>query len=122
MPTFGKLVEYNETEDWRGHYIERVNHFFEANEITDPDQKRSTFLVSVGGQNLPIQFEVWPLQTIRMLKPMARPVPRPSAIVQRFKFNTSSQKPGETIAMFLSALRHLPEHYEFGTTLYDMLS
>ena len=29
MPTFGKLDEYNETEDWR-HYIERarVNFFF----------------------------------------------------------------------------------------------
>ena len=30
LPTFGKLDEYNETEDWR-HYIERVNHFFKAN-------------------------------------------------------------------------------------------
>ena len=29
MSTFGKLDEYNETEDWC-HYIERVNHFFEA--------------------------------------------------------------------------------------------
>ncbi|KAL9961177.1 hypothetical protein ACROYT_G030075 [Oculina patagonica] len=49
MPTFGKLDEYNETEDWR-HYIERVNYFFEANEITDPDNKRSIFLVSVGAK------------------------------------------------------------------------
>ena len=44
MPTFGKLDEYNETEDWR-HYIERVNHFFEGNEITDSGEKRSIFLV-----------------------------------------------------------------------------
>ena len=29
MSTFGKLDEFNETEDWC-HYIERVNHFFEA--------------------------------------------------------------------------------------------
>lgn len=49
MPTFGKLDEYSETEDWR-HYIECVNHFFEANEITDPDKKRSIFLVSVGAK------------------------------------------------------------------------
>lgn len=49
MPTFGKLDEYNETEDWR-HYIERVNHFFGANEITDPDKRRSIFLVSVGAK------------------------------------------------------------------------
>ena len=46
MPTFEKLDEYNETEDWC-HYIERVNLFFDASEITDPDKKRSLFLVSV---------------------------------------------------------------------------
>ena len=45
MPTFGKLDEYNETEDWR-HYIERVNHFFEGNEITEI----SIFLVCVGAK------------------------------------------------------------------------
>ena len=49
MPTFGKVDEYNETEEWR-HYIERVNHFFEANEITDLAKKRSIFLVSVGAK------------------------------------------------------------------------
>ena len=46
---FGKLDEYNETEDWR-HYIEGVNHFFEANEITDPDKRRSIFLVCMGAK------------------------------------------------------------------------
>ena len=50
MPTFEKLDEYNETEDWWSHYIDRVNHFFEANEITDPDKGRSIFLVCVGAK------------------------------------------------------------------------
>ena len=49
MPTFGKLDEYNETEDWR-HDMERVNHFFGANEIIDPDKRRSIFLVFVGAK------------------------------------------------------------------------
>ena len=49
MPTFGKFDEYNETEDWR-HYIEGVNNFFEANEITDPDKRRSICLVCVGAK------------------------------------------------------------------------
>ena len=48
-------------------------------------------------------------------------MPKPSAIVQRFKFNTRSQQPGETIAMFLAELRHLSEHCEFGITLDEML-
>ena len=43
------------------------------------------------------------------------------AIVQRFKFNTRTQQPGETIAMFLAELRHLTEHWEFGTTLDEVL-
>ena len=49
MPTFRKLDEYNETEDWC-HYIERVNLFFDANESTDPAKQRSLFLVSVGAK------------------------------------------------------------------------
>ena len=46
---------------------------------------------------------------------------KPSAIVQRFRFNARSQQPGETIAMFLAELRHLSEHCEFGITLDEML-
>ena len=49
-------------------------------------------------------------------------MPKPSAIVQRFKFNTRSQQPGDTITMFLAELRHLnTEHCEFGITLDEML-
>ena len=48
-------------------------------------------------------------------------MPKPSAIVQRFKFNTRTQQPGEAIAMFLAELRHLTEHCEFGATLEEKL-
>ena len=126
MPTFGKVDEYNETEEWR-HYIERVNHFFEANEITDL-AKRSIFLVSVGAKTYKlIRSLVTPADPKdKSYEELAKLVqdhymPKPSAIVQRFKFNTRSQQPGENIAMFLAELRHLTEHCEFGTTLDEML-
>ena len=48
MPTFGKVDEYQD-EDWR-HYVEPLNHFFEANEITDAAKQRSILLVSVGAK------------------------------------------------------------------------
>lgn len=106
MPTFGNLAEYNETEDWR-HYIERVNLFFDANEITDPDKKRSLFLVSVGAKTYKlIRSLVAPEdpkdKSYEALAKLAQEhfMPKPSAIVQRFKLNTRSQQPGETIAMF----------------------
>ena len=43
--------------------------------------------------------------------------PKPSAIVQRFKFNTRFRKPGETIASYLAELRSFSEHCDFKTTL-----
>ena len=113
IPTFAKLDEYNETGDWR-YYIECVNHFFEANEIKDPGRRRSIFVVSVGAK------------TCKLVRSLVAPeypkdksyedlakllqdhfVPKPTPIVQRFKFNTRSQQPGETIAMLLAELRHL---------------
>lgn len=100
MPTFGKLDEYN--EDWR-HYIERVNHFG-ANEITDPDKRRSIFLVSVGAKTYKlIRSLVAPEdpkdKSYEDLAKLAQEhfMPKPSAIVQPFKFNTRTQQPGETM-------------------------
>ena len=42
-------------------------------------------------------------------------------ILQRFKFGSRKQKPGESIATFTSELRRLSEHCNFGNTLDDML-
>ena len=120
MPTFGKLDEYNETEDWR-HYIERVNHFFEANEITDPDKRRSIFLVCVGAKTYKLVRSLVATEDPKdkSYEDLAKLLqdhfmPKPSAIVQRFKFNTRSQQPGETIAMVLAELRNLSKHCAFG--------
>ena len=120
MPTFGKLDEFNETEDWR-HYIERVNHFFEANEITDPDKRRSIFLVCVGAKTYKLVGSLVAPEDPKdkSYEDLAKLLqdhfmPKPSAIVQRFKFNTRSQQPGETIAMVLAELRNLSKHCAFG--------
>ena len=48
-------------------------------------------------------------------------VPKPSEIVQRFKFNTCVRQPGESVSTFVAHLRALLEHCEFGDTLEDML-
>ena len=47
--------------------------------------------------------------------------PKPSKIVQRFKFNTRNQAEGESIATYLAALRTLAEHCEYRDSLKDML-
>ena len=47
--------------------------------------------------------------------------PKPSAIVQRFRFHSRSQKEGESIADFVAELRRLSEHCQFEAVLNDML-
>ena len=47
--------------------------------------------------------------------------PPPSAIVQRFRFHSRTQKEGETVAEFIADLRKLSEHCKFADTLDDML-
>ena len=44
----GRINEYDSTkEDWQ-QYVERVDHFFIANAITDADRKKSAFLAVIG--------------------------------------------------------------------------
>lgn len=46
---FGKINEFDSTkEDQPQIYVERVNHFFAANEITDADKKKLAFLAVIG--------------------------------------------------------------------------
>lgn len=48
-------------------------------------------------------------------------LPKPSVIVQRYKFNTRSRQSSESISTFLAELRALSEYCEFGRTLDKML-
>lgn len=47
--------------------------------------------------------------------------PKPSEIVQRFKFNSRYRKEGESISTYVAELRQLTKHCNFGTALEDML-
>ena len=47
--------------------------------------------------------------------------PRPSAITQRFKFNSQVRQQGETVAEYVADLHKLYEHCDFKDALKDML-
>ena len=47
--------------------------------------------------------------------------PKPSVIVQCYRFNLCNRRSGESVAAYVAELRHLSEHCEFGTTLSQML-
>ena len=47
--------------------------------------------------------------------------PRPSEIVERFKFHSRNRKEDEGVAMYVAVLRKLSEHCNYGETLPEML-
>ena len=47
--------------------------------------------------------------------------PKPSVTVERFRFNSRTQRPGESVAEFVAQLKCLSEHCEFGAAAKEML-
>ena len=127
MATYGKVEEYKEDEEWV-EYVERLTHYFTANEIEDEGKQRSILLSVCGAKTYKlIRNLVAPEKPdSKSFKELAELVknhrnPKPSEIVQRFKFNSRFRKEGESISTYVAELRQLTEHCNFGTALEDML-
>ena len=127
MANHGKLEEYDSQEEW-SQYIERLEFYFEANGVDDEDKQRAILLSVCGSKTYKlIRNLITPRKPSE--KTFAELVefvqqhqhPKPSAIVQRFKFNTRFRKPGESIASYVAELRSLSEHCDFKSTLEEML-
>ena len=127
MATFGKIEEYNPDTDSWNEYVERLEHFFLANDIESKDKKKA-ILLSTGGA-----------RTYKLLRNLSAPEkpgnktfdelvtlmrhhqnPKPSIIMERFKFNKRDRQTHESISTYMSELRRLSEFCEYGTTLDDM--
>ena len=127
MATYGKVEEFKEDEEWV-EYIERLTHYFTANDIEDEDKQRSILLSVCGAKTYKlIRNLVAPDKPdSKTFKELAELVqnhrnPKPSEIVQRFKFNSRFRKEGESVATYVAELRQLTEHCNFGGVLEDML-
>ena len=128
MVTHGKINQFDPSHEAWATYVERLEFYFIANGIEDPEKKRAVLLTVSG----PATYKL-----IRNLSSPKKPAeksydklvvlvkshytPKPSVIVQRFQFHSRTQKPGETVATFVAELRQLSEFCEFGASLEDML-
>ena len=126
--TFGRIDEFEEgQEDWI-QYVERLEHFFEANDVSTDAKKRSILLSVMGPSAYKLlrslvspdkpgekSYE----ELVTAMKLHHNPVP--SEIVQRYKFNCRFRREGESVAKFVSELRSLAEFCNYGATLDDML-
>ena len=127
--SFGKLEEFNTAngDDWV-QYIERMEHYFVANDITDSTKQRSVLISSMGAKaykvlrNLVAPNKPTDVSFKNLVKTMTTHFcPPPSEIAQRFRFNTRVRESDETVAAYVAELRSLSEHCNFGETLDLML-
>ena len=127
----GKIDQFDLGQEEWPQYVERLGQFLEANEITGEakaDKRRATFLSVIGPT---------PYKLLRSLLAPAKPSektfevlvatltqhysPPPSEVMQRFRFNSRSRKPGESVAACVAELCRLAEFCNYGTTLDKML-
>ena len=125
---YGTLSKYNPHMQFWENYAEVMGHYFAANDIKEDKKKHAIFLASVGDK------------IYALIKSLCQPgspgdkkfgelvelvqehfTPKPSEIVQRYKFYTCTRQAGETVHQFVTALRNLSKHCNFGTTLNTMM-
>jgi len=108
--------------DWKS-YVEQVQLYFTANDIADAAKQRAILLTSCGDSTYRHIKDVLTPQapTDVSFKTMcdamaAHLQPEPSEIVQRFRFNTRVRQPHEPISTYVTQLKRLAEHCNFGNT------
>ncbi len=128
MATHGRLSDFDSAlEDWES-YVECLDMYFTANDVEASEKRRAILLSAYGAptyrliKNLLAPKKPTEVEYKEIVKQMATHYhPTPVVMVQRFRFNSRCHKPGESVAIFVSELKKLSEHCDFGTTLDDML-
>ena len=128
MTTIRKIDVFDETQESWETYVERVQHFFAANDVDD-NHKVPTLLSLIGSK------------TYSLLKDLLLPEkpadknfdeivstlqkhsnPKPLEIAERFRFYKRNQQEGESILSYIAELKKLTTHCNFGSNLEETLA
>ena len=128
MVMHGSLVQFNpDKEEWTS-YMEHLNYYLIANEVTDNANICAILMSGCGPMTYTTIRTLVDSETHTTIKHndlieivTSHFDPKPSFIVQGFKFYNSSREKGESIATYVAALRGLAEHCEYGYSLNIML-
>ena len=128
MATYGTVGEFKENEESWTQYVERLEQYFLANEIKNQTKMRAILLSVCGSKTYGLLRDISqpdkPAETefaIIVKELEKRYHPKPSEIVERFKFHSRLRKEGENVTTFVAELRKLSEHLNFGESLEGML-
>ena len=124
----GQIKSFDPAQKEWPQYVETFEQFFEANEITGKSKvvkRRATFLSVVGRSSYTLLRSLVAPQkpTDKTFEELVKILskhysPKPTEVIQRFKFNYHSRKEGESVADYVAELRRLAE---FCNTLDKML-
>ena len=108
-------------------YIERVNLYFEANEI-DATKRVSVLLTLIGDRTYSVLKDLLDpdAPSTKTLKQIVDVLtehysPKKSVIAERFTFSRRRQGSNESMAEYIAAIKKLSVHCNFGTFLNDAL-
>lgn len=125
-PVIGHLGPFDVSTSW-SNYQERLEFFFEANDIVDVGKKRAILLTQFGASAYEVLRSLVTPQGPKdftyeqlVVKLKNHFNPKPNEIIERFNFNKRTQKKGESIADFVADLRKLSKFCNF-TELNNML-
>ncbi len=122
--TVGSVAPFDSSVQTLEEYCEILDHFFMANNVTSAEKKRAVLLSCVGAQTYTLMRNLLSPDCPRersyedlvsLLK--AHFNPKPSEIVQRWKFNSRDRGPGKFVAEYVTELRKLTQDCNFGETL-----
>ena len=108
--------------------MERLEQFFLANDIEDPTKQKAILLGCCGSKPYSLFSNLLAPVTpstksyaelVNLMKDHT--TPKPSIILERFKFFKRDWENGETISIYISKLQKLARVCDFGTNLEDML-
>ena len=110
-------------------YVECLDFYFAANDVSSNDKKRAILLSVCGVSTYKLICSLIDPDKLNstLYKDLVAKVkehydPKPSSIVQRHKFNARTREPGKSIAEYVAALRQLAEHCDYDSMiLNDML-
>ena len=124
----GNIGEFvPDKEEW-SQYETRLRYFFVANNIKEEAAQKAVFLTVVGPATFKtltslvspasVDDKTYPQLTGELGKYYN---PKPSEIVQRFKFNSRCRQPTESVATFVTELRALVKHCNYAADSLDSL-
>ncbi|UYV60111.1 K02A2.6-like [Cordylochernes scorpioides] len=116
------------TESWE-RYTERLEYFFEANNI-DQNKKKAIFLTLLTPTVYNLLYDLcipkklsdventYPVLVSKLKNHFN---PTPSAIVERSKFSNRARRPGEKISIYIAELKKMAEYCKFGSTIDEAI-